>query len=103
MSAQERFDRFADTTEKGVSHAAFFAGCVLVVLVWAGTGPIFKFNETWQLIINTGTTIVTFLLVALLQNTQARFEDAVNARLCAILAHLEAEDPVKDRGQVVDP
>lgn len=102
MGIQDHFNRFADTTEKGVSHASFFVGCVIVVAVWALSGPVFGFNETWQLIINTGTTIVTFLLVALLQNTQARFEDSVNARLTAILEHLNIQDPCNDEGQKPD-
>lgn len=99
MGAQRRFNQFADKTEKGVSHASFFCACVVVVVIWAFSGPVFHFNETWQLIINTGTTIVTFLLVALLQNTQARFENAVNARLNAILEHLGIDDPCNDEGQ----
>lgn len=78
------FDSFADKASVYTAKAYFFAGCVLVVLVWAATGPIFKFNETWQLIINTGTTIVTFLLVALFQNAQQRFENTMNKKTNAI-------------------
>lgn len=96
---QERFDRFADKVENAVSNAAFFAFCVLTVIIWAPSFFVIPKVDTWQLIINTFTTIVTFLLVALLQNTQARFERAVNARLCAILAALDLSDPVDDEGQ----
>lgn len=63
------FDRFADRTSRLVSQAPFFAACVLLVLVWAPTILFLSFN-TWQLLINTATTIVTFLLVALLQNAR---------------------------------
>lgn len=78
------FDTFADKASVYTAKSFFFVGCVLVVLVWAATGPIFKFNETWQLIINTGTTIVTFLLVALFQNAQQRFENTMNKKTNAI-------------------
>ena len=62
-------------------HAVSFMLCCLVVLVWAASGPIFGFSDTWQLVINTGTTIVTFLMVFLIQNTQNRDGAAVQAKL----------------------
>ena len=98
---RSRFDRFADAAERFVGHAWFFSACVLLVLIWAPSFVVIRNIDTWQLIINTLTTIVTFLLVALLQNTQARFEEAVNARLQQILDALEREDPVADEGQQV--
>jgi len=58
-----------------------FALAALVILVWGITGPIFKFSDTWQLVINTGTTIVTFLMVFLIQNTQNRDSDAIQLKL----------------------
>jgi low affinity Fe/Cu permease len=79
------FDRFAAAVGGQASRPWFFTVCVLAVLVWAITGPIFAFNETWQLIINTGTTIVTFLMVALLQNTQDRSTRAMNEKLDALI------------------
>ena len=78
------FDRFATYANRFVSHAAFFALCVLLVLVWLPSFVVFKDVDTWQLVINTATTIVTFLLVALLQNTQTRSDDAVHHKLNAI-------------------
>lgn len=93
------FDKFADKAEKFVGHAWFFGACVVVILIWMPSYFVVGGLDTWQLIINTFTTIVTFLLVALLQNTQERFERSVNARLMAILAALDAEDPVHDEGQ----
>lgn len=78
------FDRFADKGSKAVARAPFFAGCVLLVVVWAPSILLIRNIDTWQLVINTVTTIVTFLLVALLQNTQARNERAVNHKLDAM-------------------
>jgi low affinity Fe/Cu permease len=78
------FDRFAEGMAAFVAHPLFFLGCILTVVVWAGWGPFARFSDTWQLIINTGTTIVTFLMVALLQNSQRRDELAVHRKLDAI-------------------
>jgi low affinity Fe/Cu permease len=58
-----------------------FIGAVLVVIVWAMTGPMFDFSDTWQLVINTGTTIITFLMVFLIQNTQNRDAKAIHLKL----------------------
>jgi low affinity Fe/Cu permease len=88
------FDRFATYTAEFTSRAWFFALCVLVVLMWAPSYFLFSSVDTWQLIINTMTTIVTFLLVALLQNTQNRADAAVQHKLNAIadaLADLMSE------------
>ena len=78
------FDRFADHANTIVSRAPFFAFCLLLVLVWLPSYAIFGNIDTWQLIINTVTTIVTFLLVALLQNTQTRSDHAIQQKLNAI-------------------
>lgn len=61
--------------------ATVFLGAVLIIIIWAVTGPLFNFSDTWQLIINTGTTIVTFLMVFLIQNTQNRDGKAVQLKL----------------------
>jgi len=78
------FDRFATQASKFVSRAWFFAFCVLLVVVWAPSIALIRSISTWQLIINTLTTIITFLLVALLQNTQERSDNAIQAKLNAI-------------------
>ncbi len=65
--------------------ATVFLGAVLVVIVWASTGPLFHYSDTWQLVINTGTTIVTFLMVFLIQNTQNRDGKAVQIKLDELL------------------
>ena len=75
------FDRFASATSKVAAGAWFFALCVLLVVIWAPSYFLFRSVDTWQLIINTVTTIVTFLLVALLQNTQMRSDEAVQDKL----------------------
>lgn len=79
-----RFDRFAEYAAKFVSRAPFFAFCVLVIVLWAPSFLVIPNIDTWQLVINTFTTIVTFLLVALLQNTTARSEQAIQQKLNAI-------------------
>lgn len=61
--------------------AAVFLGAILIVAIWASTGPVFDFSDTWQLVINTGTTIITFLMVFLIQNTQNRDGKAVQLKL----------------------
>jgi low affinity Fe/Cu permease len=78
------FDRFADVVSEFTSKAWFFAVCVLIILLWAPSFFLFGSVDTWQLIINTLTTIVTFLLMALLQNTQARSDAATQQKLNAI-------------------
>jgi low affinity Fe/Cu permease len=75
------FTRFAKWTSRAAGHPATFALAVLIILVWAATGPIFAFSDTWQLVINTGTTIITFLMVFLIQNTQNRDSAAMQLKL----------------------
>ena len=78
------FDRFATRASNFVSRAWFFVMCVLVVVLWAPSFFLLRDIDTWQLIINTLTTIITFLLVALLQNTQKRADEATQHKLNAI-------------------
>jgi Flp pilus assembly protein TadB len=78
------FDRFASTAARFVSRAWFFALCLLLVVIWVPSYAAFRNVDTWQLVINTATTIVTFLLVALLQNTQSRANEALQHKLNAI-------------------
>lgn len=93
-----RFDRAADAVARAVAHPAFFGGCLLLVLVWLPLGLVLPPGTTWQLAINTPTTILTFLLLALLYNDQARFQRATNRRL-QDLAERQGDDPVDDEGQ----
>ena len=69
-----------------------FILCLLLVLIWAVTGPVFRFSETWQLVINTGTTIVTFLMVFLIQNTQNRDAAAMHAKLDELVYAVKKAD-----------
>jgi len=78
------FDRFAGISSRIASRATFFSLCVLLVLVWAPTFFLIGNVDTWQLIINTITTIITFLMVALLQNSQTRSDQAIQHKLNAI-------------------
>jgi hypothetical protein len=78
------FDLFAGWSSRIASRAAFFTFCVLLVVVWAPTFFLLRDVDTWQLIINTVTTIITFLMVALLQNSQTRTDQAVQHKLNAI-------------------
>jgi len=78
------FDRFAGVSSKVASRAMFFTVCVLLVVVWAPTYFLIRNVDTWQLIINTITTIITFLMVALLQNSQTRSDQAIQHKLNAI-------------------
>jgi len=82
------FDRFAEAAAGVVSRAWFFAVCVLMVVAWAPSYFLFGNIDTWQLVINTATTIVTFLLVALLQNSQRRGDQATQHKLNAIAGGL---------------
>lgn len=82
------FDRFAEKASEFASHATFFIGCVILVVVWVPSYFVLQNLNTWQLVINTATTIVTFLLVALLQNSQRRSDVAVHAKLDALAASL---------------
>jgi low affinity Fe/Cu permease len=93
------FDRFAGRASRVVSRAPFFTFCTLLVVVWLPSYFFFGNIDTWQLIINTITTIVTFLLVALLQNSQTRADQAVQQKLNAIadgLADLMAAQSQQD-------
>ncbi|MGA7520908.1 MAG: low affinity iron permease family protein [Acidobacteriaceae bacterium] len=77
----DAFGKFAAAASAWLGSKWAFLGAIFIILAWAVTGPIFHFSDTWQLIINTGTTIVTFLMVFLIQNTQNRDARAINLKL----------------------
>ena len=79
--SKSSFTRFAKWTARVSGRPAAFVIAVMVILAWAVTGPLFGFSDTWQLVINTGTTIVTFLMVFLIQNTQNRDSEAIQIKL----------------------
>jgi len=78
---EKTFNRLAGAVAHATGRPWAFSLCLASVLIWAATGPIFHYSETWQLVINTGTTIVTFLMVFLIQNTQNRDGAAIQAKL----------------------
>ena len=91
------FGGFAAQTSAWMGSKWAFALAGLVIVVWAVTGPIFRFSDTWQLVINTGTTIVTFLMVFLIQNTQNRDARAINLKLNELIRAIDAA-----RDQMID-
>jgi low affinity Fe/Cu permease len=80
-----RFSKFAQATAVWTGHPATFLLAVAVVVIWIITGPLFNYSDTWQLVINTGTTIVTFLMVFLIQNTQNRDTLAIQLKLSELV------------------
>jgi low affinity Fe/Cu permease len=86
------FARFANATARVTGSPPAFIACVLLVVAWAVTGPIFRFSQTWQLVINTGTTIITFLMVFLIQNTQNRDGEAMQTKLDELILTSDAEN-----------
>ena len=92
MSFEKTFARFANAVSRAAGRPPTFAICLVLVLAWAVTGPMFGFSETWQLVINTGTTIVTFLMVFLIQNTQNRDNAAIQAKLDDLILTSDAEN-----------
>jgi low affinity Fe/Cu permease len=86
------FDRAAAHIARLVGHPVSFALACLVILVWASLGPLDGYSDTWQLIINTSTTIVTFLMVFLIQNTQNRDNQALHLKIDELLRALDAAD-----------
>jgi low affinity Fe/Cu permease len=85
----ELFRSFAEKTAKAVGSPWAFAVALFIVVLWAMSGPIFGFSDTWQLVINTGTTIITFLIVFLIQNTQNRESRVVRLKLDELLRGVE--------------
>ena len=83
--SRSRFTRFAKATSRVTGRPAAFILAVGVILAWLVTGPLFRFSDTWQLVINTGTTIITFVMVFLIQNTQNRDAEAVQVKLDELL------------------
>jgi low affinity Fe/Cu permease len=91
------FGRFAASASGWLGSKWAFVGAVAIILAWIATGPMFDYSNTWQLIINTGTTIVTFLMVFLIQNTQNRDARAINLKLNELIRAMS-----KAQNQMID-
>lgn len=89
MDSKFTFTRFAKWAATATGHPRTFIFAVLVILAWSVTGPVFHYSDTWQLVINTGTTIVTFLMVFLIQNTQNRDTGAIQIKLDEIIRAMD--------------
>ena len=83
------FTHFAKWTARVTGRPRTFAIAVTIILAWVITGPLFNFSDTWQLVINTGTTIITFLMVFLIQNTQNRDSEAIQVKLDELIRAIE--------------
>jgi low affinity Fe/Cu permease len=86
------FTRFAKWTARAAGHPVAFGVAASIIVLWGISGPVFGFSDTWQLVINTGTTIVTFLMVFLIQNTQNRDSEAIQVKLDEIIRAIEGAD-----------
>lgn len=98
-SLSDRFSRAAQWAAQQCGRAYTFAAASLIVVVWAVSGPAFHYSDTWQLIINTGTTIITFLMVFLIQNTQNRDTTAIQMKLDELI---RANTNARDRMQRIE-
>jgi low affinity Fe/Cu permease len=95
--SQSLFYKIARKTSEAVGSPLASISAVTVIIIWAITGPIFKFSDTWQLVINTGTTIVTFLMVFLIQNSQNRDAKAVQIKLDELIRAIHSA-----RNEIID-
>jgi low affinity Fe/Cu permease len=89
ISSTSWFTHFAKSTSRAAGHPAGFGCALAVIVIWAISGPLFGFSDTWQLVINTGTTIVTFLMVFLIQNTQNRDSQAIQVKLDELIRSID--------------
>src|ERR1044072_865827 len=89
---EDVFTRFTTSISSVLGHAWVFITALAVLVLWGGSGPLLGFSDTWQLIINTSTTIITFLMVFIIQNTQNRDNLAMNIKMDAVMKKLKITD-----------
>jgi low affinity Fe/Cu permease len=89
MRTTSRFGRLARLTAHAMGQPVAFGTALAIIILWAISGPIFGFSDTWQLIINTGTTIITFLMVFIIQNTQNRDAEAMHIKLDELIRAMD--------------
>ena len=103
QSSLKGFQVLATWASRWVGSKWAFAGALLLIIGWAATGPFFRYSDTWQLVVNTATTIVTFLMVFLIQNTQNRDAKAIHLKLDEIIrAHRRANNQMIDIEKLSD-
>ena len=91
------FSRFASKTARIIGNPMVFLCALVIVIVWAACGPVFRYSDTWQLVINTGTTVITFLVVFLIQNTQNRDAKALHLKIDELIrSHMPAHNEMID-------
>ena len=103
FNSRSLFTRFAQWTARAAGRPVTFSVASVIIVIWAVSGPLFGFSDTWQLVINTGTTIITFLMVFLIQNTQYRDSEAIHLKLDELIrASTKAQTALLDLEQLED-